>query len=150
MNASNDLSQMPGWVRAMAGGAIALSLYYNITCFAEGKAVSGLPEEAPELVVDEVVIRGISKDGEGSYAIYSRQMLQFPSTTTSDLIRPKIVQRLRSGESREIVADFAKYERELKFVTMQGNVVVMEQADDQSVPIISKLDKMIIQLDEWE
>jgi lipopolysaccharide export system protein LptC len=127
---------------------VGLTLWLNQLVQPQGVRADGSKRHDPDLIVDDFNARKLDEQGLVRYTLVARKMVHYPDDDSALLETV----RLEAFEPRQpkmtITADHGRLEQGGDRVWIEGNVVVVRDADEKSDRARLTTDKMLVLPDE--
>jgi lipopolysaccharide export system protein LptC len=133
---------------AALGLLVALTLWLNYLVQAPAARADGSLRHDPDLMVENFSARALGEDGRVLYTLAARKMVHYPDDDSALLESVK----LQSFEPRQppmtATADHGRLEQGGERVWIEGNVVVVREADARGEAARLTTDKLLVLPDE--
>jgi len=133
---------------AALGLLVGLTLWLNYLVQAPGTRADGALRHDPDLMVENFRARALGLDGNVLYTLAARKMVHYPDDDSALLESVK----LQSFDARQppmtATADTGRLEQGGERVWIEGNVVVVREADARGETARLTTDKMLVLPDE--
>ncbi|MGP1675882.1 MAG: LPS export ABC transporter periplasmic protein LptC [Burkholderiales bacterium] len=110
---------------ALAAG----SLWLERAVQAPERDKSGKTRHDPDFIAEDFGITKMSTTGKPEYSLSAARMLHYPDDESTDIVAPRLVQRLDNAAPIVIRADRGRISKNGDEANFYGNVVVVREAD---------------------
>jgi lipopolysaccharide export system protein LptC len=133
---------------AVLGLLVALTLWLNYLVQAPGKRADGALRHDPDLVVENFSARALGVDGRVLYTLDARKMVHYPDDDSALLEKVKLQSFEPKQPTMTATADHGRLEQGGERVWIEGNVVVVREADARAEAARLTTDKLLVLPDE--
>ena len=123
---------------------VGLTLWLNQLVQAPLARADGTKRHDPDLMVEKFNARKLGEDGRVMYTLAAKKMVHYPDDDSA-LLESLTLEAFEPRQPRmTITADNGRLEQGGDRVLVEGNVVVLRQADEKNGPVRLTTDKLLV------
>jgi lipopolysaccharide export system protein LptC len=123
---------------------VGLTLWLNQLVQPQAARASGKLRHDPDLMVDDFNAQKLGLDGRVLYTLVARKMVHYPDDDSA-LLEQVTVEAFEPKQPKvTATADFGRLEQGGDRVVIEGNVVVLREADAKTEPLRITTDRMLV------
>lgn len=139
------MSRPTTWLPLAALGLLVLlTLWLNQLVQAPSARADGSTRHDPDLIVENFNARKLGEDGRVLYTLEARKMVHYPDDDSALLESVKVEAYEPKQPRMMITADNGRLEQGGERILIEGNVVIVRDADDKNESARLKTEKLLV------